>query len=153
MWKIIYFSYTLSRLHILCWDCPLFFFFFFPLVPTILLSLPPPSPVKPGRHFANVITDPHSHLSPNNLPSLPFPSLFLSLSFPFDITKREEGDDNGGEPRLEGRRCGWLPLTTATSNSRGNWRWWRKHQGRERRWGGARGRPTRARASSPLGRG
>ena len=77
-----------------------FFFFFFPPVP-LPLSL-----VKPvGRR----------HHRSRNLPLSPF-------SFPFDITKREEGSGNGGEPVPEGRRFNWLPLMAVTSNSRGHWR-------------------------------
>ena len=64
---------------------------------------------------------PLTPLSGQQSPLSPFPSLFLSLSFLFDITKREEGDDNGGEPGPKGRRRGWLPLTVTTSNSRGHW--------------------------------
>ena len=121
IWKIIYFLCTLSQLYILCWDC---FFLFFSY--THHLSLPP-SPVKP------IGTLPAS--SPVS-PSLPFPSLFLFLSFPFDITKRE-GGGNDGEPGLKGIMRNWLPLTAATSNSRGHWRQWRwKHQHRERHRGG-----------------
>ena len=95
IWKIIYFLCTLSQLYILCWDC---FFLFFSY--THHLSLPP-SPVKP------IGTLPAS--SPVS-PSLPFPSLFLFLSFSFDITKRKESGGNSGEPgqREEGAvGCHW----------------------------------------------
>ena len=90
------------------------FFFFLPYPPSA-------SPLPPQwNRPAGVITGCHSHLSPvGNLPLSPFP---FPLSFPFDITKREEGGGNGGEPRPEGRKRGWLLLAAATSNSRGHWR-------------------------------
>ena len=101
------------------------FFFFLPYPPFTSSSLPS----ETDRHFA---------VSSLVSPSLPFSSLFLFLSFPFDITQREEGDYNGEEPGPEGIRRGWLPLTATTSNSRDHWqrRWW-KHQRRERRRGEA----------------
>ena len=71
------------------------FFFCLP-VPTIHLSLPSETG-WPTSSLAVTHTSLWSTIPPDP-PSLPFPSLFLSLSFPFDITKREKGSDNGGEP-------------------------------------------------------
>ena len=61
----------------------------------------PPLPLSPVKSADTLLAS--SSVSPS-LP-FPFPSLFLSLSFIFDITKREEGGGNGGEPGPEGRRC------------------------------------------------
>ena len=93
-----------------------FFLFFLPYPPSASPFLP--SETGGLRHHRSTLTPLFGRQSPPL--SLSFPSLFLSISFPFNITKREEGGGNGGELGSEGRRRGWLPLTVSTSNSRGH---------------------------------
>ena len=119
IWKIISFLY-LSQVHFLYRDCP---FFFLPYPPSASPSLPS----ETGRLVSSPIAT-HTSLRSAISPSIPFHSLFLSLYFPFDITKKEEGSGNGGEPGPEGRKHSWLPLTAATSNSRDHWRRRRKQK-------------------------
>ena len=83
--------------------------FFVPRLPFFFSSLPYPpstSPSLPSEtgHPASSPAATHTSLRSAISSSLPFPSFFLSLSFPFNITKREEGGSNGGEPGPEGRR-------------------------------------------------
>ena len=128
MWKIIYFSCTLSWLHILYRYCLLFFSFYTDHSPL------PPFPMKPTNTLPmSSPTVTHTSLRSVISPSLPFSSLFFSLSFHFDITKRKEDGGNGGELGPKERRRGCLPLMAATSNFCSHWRRrQRKHQRRER---------------------
>ena len=75
MWKIIYFSCTLSWLHILCRYCP---FFFLPYPPSTF----PRFPMKSTDTLpVSSPTATHTSLRSAISPFLPFSFLFLSLSW------------------------------------------------------------------------
>ena len=122
MWKVTYFSCTLSRLHILCRDCPrvqwfskiILFIHFFPSRthhPPL-----PPFPVKSADVLlVSSLVATHTSLWSAISPSLPFPSLYLSLG---DVEMEGKREKKGKE-RERGGDC--RPKRAVSDG-----RWWRR---------------------------
>ena len=99
------------------------FFFFFLLYPP---SASPSLPSEIGWHFADVITNRHSHFSSvGNLLLSPFPSLFLSLFHSLLTSPKEKKAvamvENRGrrEEGAAGCHWRWQPVTLAVINNGG----------------------------------